>query len=147
MSGAPSEEVVGQLVRDHSGVRIRQNDVLLDPQEQTMPVLAAHLARYLEGQHGDACPTARGLRARSPGSAETFGHQPAAAQVHSDEQERNREFVGERLEVVDDRQSVLVSHVEEMDVVDDDQSSVTREDAVQCLSAKAYALPVFPGCP
>ena len=60
--GRPGEEVVGQLVGEHAGIRVGQDDALFQGQEQLTPVTAALFGIDGEGGHVQASGAPAGLR-------------------------------------------------------------------------------------
>ncbi len=98
--GAAGEQVVRQVVGDHAAAGAGEHEVLLDGQQQLPPGPPARLGADLERADAQGGPAAGVLGELFLAGGQALADQAAALQADADEQERDREGVGQVLEVV-----------------------------------------------
>jgi len=144
--GAAGEQVVRQVVGDHARVRAGEDEVLLDGQQELPPGPSACLGRDLERSDAQRGPAACVLREFLFSGGQSLADQAAALQPDADEQERDREGVGQVLEVVGDVAAVAAAGVKEVDIIDHAEPDVAGEDRVSGLMAEFLGVaPVVAG--
>ena len=113
-----------------------QHEVFLDGQQQLPPGPAARLGADLERVDAQGGPAAGVLGEFFLPGGQALADQAAALQPDADVDERDREGVGQVLEVVGDVAAVAAARVEEVHVVDHAKPDITGQNRVGGLVAE-----------
>ena len=135
--GAAGEQVVRQVVGDHARVRAGEHEVLLDGQQQLPPGRAGPSSVTISNGLTPRVVQRRAFWASSSSpAARPSRTRPRRSRPDADEQERDREGVGQVLEVVGDVAAVAAARVQEVHVVDHAEPDITGENRVGGLVAE-----------
>lgn len=129
------EEVV-RVAQQHPGTVICEDEPVFAGLEQAPPVPAAFVGVETERLDTEPGPAAGGLGQGHVLASQAVGEEPPLSQADADIDERDRQLVGEPLEVVGHCQAIAAVQVDEVDVVDDAELGLAGKDAVQGVTGQ-----------
>ncbi len=144
MPGRACVQVVREVVGEHPAVGVGEHEVAFDRFEQPPPRRASRIGRDLKRVQRERRPAPGGLRERGLRRTAALGRKLAFDDTDADEEERDRELGGKPLEVVCDVACVTAVHVQEVDVVDDDQPGRAAQDHVSRAVSELRGRPALP---
>ena len=132
MPAGAGEQVLGEITGDHAAPGAGEYQVAFDAQQQLPPGLLPGLGADLERFQGQHVPPPRGLGVGGVGAGQALIEQAAGAQPDADEQERDREDVGQPREVVGHLTAVAAGDL-------DETASGRLVEGIHALMAEFYS--------